>query len=407
MVDCIRPTTKCKYTVPIPVSYVPDSEYPDQTARLSSLLMLMTSTTKERRNGHFIPFSRECWRKRFGGDASYVKQAAIQSGLIDENDRYSTGMDGAKAFCKSIRLRDEHRTGEFRVYELQRKTRQQPKPQLDQSRLKQVGIDLTGHLLHYVLPADFQPTSIWEAFQVDRIRHHDFYATRCDYGRFHSNITGLRRNTRFQLTTLSEEALSFIDVKSAQPLIVGVMARDRVRRQSGIPICDTLFRDDIDSWVAKCEDGSIYEFVLQQIQKYPIAPYWVTPRKKSKRPFVVDVTTWKKSQAKKAFIACMFDRIPSMLANPVYPVIEQHFPTIARFMVEAKASKYQALAHACQRMESTIMIDGATQKFMAAFPYAKPTTVHDELVCPSRFEAEARQFILAEFKKYGVTPTIK
>lgn len=396
----------------IPAGYVPDPECPDQMAKLADLLLQETALTKERRRqGHFIPFHSNKWRDLFGGDYKPFKAAAIRSGLIDCNERFSTGMEENPGFPKSIRLRAQHRTGKTIVYVAKRQPRSTQRRVLDQSRLKQVGIDLTNNLPHYVLP-DLQPRSDWESLQFSRMRNGEFYSTRCDFGRFHSTITGLRKSVRLKLTTLSKEPLSFLDVKNAQPLIIGSLARTQYGTGNGIPICCMLVDgrecvDDIDLWIALCELGGIYEFVLRCIKENPIAPYWVTPKKKKKRPFVVDVSKWQKKQVKKAFIACMFDRVESMRRNPVFPTLDKHFPTIAKYMIEAKAGKYQALAHACQRMESTIMIDGAAAKLMSEHPDAKPTTVHDELICPTLLEGFAKKLIIAEFKKYGLTPSVE
>ena len=397
----------------IPAGYVPDPECPDQMAKLADWLLQETALTKERRRlGHFIPFHSNKWREFFGGDYKRFKEAAIRSGLIDCNERFSTGVDGKRGFPKGIRLRVEHRTGKTIVYAQRRQSRSKPGRVLDQSRMKQVGIDLHANLPHYCLPVDVQAKTDWESLQFSRMRNGEFYSTRCEFGRFHSTITGLRKSVRLKLTTLSKEPLSFLDVKNAQPLIIGSIARSQYGTGSRIPICCMLVDrreclDDIDLWIALCELGEIYEFVLRCIKEKPIAPYWVHTKKKTKRPFLANVSKWQKKQVKKAFIACMFDRVDSMKRNPVFPVLDKHFPTIARYMIEAKAGKYQALAHDCQRKESTIMIDGAAAKLMCEHPDAKPTTVHDELICPTRLDGFAKELIIAEFQEYGVTPSVE
>ena len=73
----------------VPCGYKPVGPLRDQLARFAHKMLLLTSTTMERKRGHYISICDDTWRSLFGGKSSEVKREAIASGLIEKNGRYS------------------------------------------------------------------------------------------------------------------------------------------------------------------------------------------------------------------------------------------------------------------------------------------------------------------------------
>jgi len=352
----------------------------------------MQEERRRSKHGHFIDFSKAKWRSMFGGRYSEVKSAAIESGLIDTNDRYSVGR-----FAKQIRLTDEYRTGRFEVYELSRKIRSGKKPRIDSERLRKVGVLLYERLGDFRFHIEPKAKSAWEVYQIDRLQHRDYYANRCDFDRFHSNYTGLPKSTRLQLS-IDGDPLVSVDVSNCQPLALGIAVLQTVQ-SNHLPICGTL-----NDWIALCAQGQIYEFAQSKLNAGEIKPFVVT---KNGRTYEVDPQKWDRRKTKDAFIICLFERIETMRQNPIYQIIERYFPAIADYIVSTKRAGYQLVAHACQRMESKIMIDGVAAEMLRRHPTSPILTIHDEIIVPAAKLDELRAILKSEFLIYGVEPAIK
>jgi hypothetical protein len=225
---------------------------------------------------------------------------------------------------------------------------------------------------------------------------------RCDFGRFHSNFTSLPKYVRKELST--SEPLASIDIKNIQPLILGLLANNTQphnhTQTSHIPICHTLF-----SFLRTCEAGQIYEFCLERFQAREVKPYWV--ERSNGKPFLCDPSRWDRSQVKQAFVICLFDRVERTKTNPVFQVLQKHFPPIADFVIRSKRDEYQALARQCQRFESKVMIDGVSAVFMARHPDAPILTIHDELILPARLVQSAANIIQERFQAFGASPGLR
>lgn len=386
-------------TVHIPRGYVPIGEHSDQLARFASMMLRLTSMTEERRRfGHFIDLNSNTMRKMFGGAQwHHVKREAIESGLIEENGSWQVGHHSI-----GYRLCRRFRDGKTEDYKLRRKPRSKKTSELF---LTPTGVRLFERLRLVSLP-NMKVNKPWLRYLLDRIAVGDYYASVCDFGRFHSNFTGLPKETRSQI--YGSQPLSAIDIRNTQPLLIGALAHIHTTPHTPhiphtphtphIPLCCTLFH-----FLDLCQRGEIYDWIQERLRTGEIPAFQVRSGRNS---YWEDPQTWDRARVKKAFIICLFDRVSSTLTNPIYLLFERHFPPVAEFVIRSKQSEYQQLAHLCQRMESTLMIEGVARRFMDAFPDEPIVTIHDELIVPTSRIGHVMDLIRDEFALLGVVPNL-
>src|SRR5690606_18118194 len=127
-------------------------------------------------------------------------------------------------FPKSYRLAERYRRPRSDRYILRRSLP-------TGSRIRIVETDTVGQLL----VEQFRGVRLtgrasgWDGFCAAQIRHGSYYATRCQYGRFHSTFTGLKREVRRQLS-VDGERLFELDIANCQPLILGLIIRNRQKQ---------------------------------------------------------------------------------------------------------------------------------------------------------------------------------
>ena len=386
-----------KFYAIVPLGYQPSGPFRDQLAGLAHKMLLLTSITMERRKrGHYIPMYDDTWRFLFGGKSSEIKKAAIASGLIERNGKYSVGH-----FPQSYRLARQYRSGRFDAIELTRKPRQKKRLLCDRDRLGEVGRRLSDRFGDFALPSTLTPSNPWDCFALNRLNAMDYYSMRCDFGRFHSNYTSIPKLFRRSLTLKSGETLASIDISNVQPLLLGLVTKRHTQTSLGerIPICHTL-----NEYLRLCEAGQIYEFCLGCFRNGEVDPYWI-PLPSGKK-FLCDPAQWDRKKVKQAFVICLFDRVAATKSNPIFRVLCKHFPEIAKYVIEAKNHEYQTLARQCQRMESQLMIDGVAASFMARHPDAPILTIHDEIIVPASLLDSLTYIITNRFQLAGATPSL-
>lgn len=386
-----------KFFAIVPRGYQPSGPYRDQLARLAHKFLLLTSITTERRElGHYIPMYDATWRLLFGGRSSEIKQAAINSGLIEKNGKYSVGN-----FPQSYRLARQYRNGRFDPIELTRKPRMKKPMVSDYDRLGDVGRRLTDQFDCFALPSTLTPSNPWDCFALNRLLAKDYYSMRCDFGRFHSNFTSIPKLFRRSLTLKSGDTLASIDIRNIQPLLLGLVTRRHTQTSLSqhIPICHTL-----NEYLGLCEAGQIYEFCLGCFRNGEVDRFWISLP--SGKKYLCDPAQWDRTKVKRAFVICLFDRIEETKSNPIFRILNKHFPEVANFVINAKQDGYQALAHLCQRMESQLMIDGVAASFMVRHPDAPILTVHDEIIVPAPLVDSLTYIITNRFQLAGATPSL-
>ena len=152
--------------------------------------------------------------------------------------------------------------------------------------------------------------------------------------------------------------------------------------------------------------GSIYDFHFDEIQKQP-GKAESNIRLKCGRTIRINVKKMTRAQFKRSCLIPLFDRVPATLANPVFRVMQNHFPSIAEYVIRAKHVRHQDLACLCQRAEAELMIDGVGAVLMSEHEGEPVQPIHDALLVRKAFGPTAREIICDQFSRFGLRPRVK
>jgi hypothetical protein len=351
------------YEIPVPKNANFSGPLADQLARLAFFIMMTTASREEYQRGFWIPFSAEKGRTMFGSAWDRIRKEAASSPFFEFNDHYNPNPDFGPTFCKSVRLAAPFRTGEVDIYQFRRK--QRPGTGLDYNTLDKASKRLVDSFSAFTLPGT-PPAfdNVWQAFTWARIDAGDYYASRCEFGRFHSNFTSFKHRSLLQYA----EPLAVLDIVACQPLILGAVVA------ASQPLQDVL------RWLDICNKGDLYAHIAELSGSLA------------------------RDEVKKSLITCIFQRLAAMRQMPIFSVLRKHFPTISKHLESVKQGGYhQAVAHQCQRLESSLMIDTVAMK-LAKVPLV---TVHDELIFPAKFVEKVKEVVLSVFSKACMQPRLK
>jgi len=372
----------------------------DAVAILLAELLAATATTTERRAGFWIPIHWQQWREILGSRYRATIREAPAAGYIEANDRYSVGR-----FTKSYRLAQNYRRPQTERYVLRR-------PHSTASRIRIDETDTVGQLLvdQFKRVRLTGTASGWDGFCAAQIRRRAFYATRCQYGRFHSTFTGLKRAVRGQLG-VDGERLVELDIANCQPLLLGLTAINRHNHQltpnnqtNPYSICRAFLTDQkIRDYIELCERGQLYEHLERRcrgrltLRECIPADRW--HRYATDRPLT-------RKDVKRQFLVMLFADVATTTRMPLFDVVGTEWPALADCILDAKGGCYQNLARDCQRLESRLMIDGAAGSLLAK-PSIPIVTIHDAILTTAAHVHSVEAVVIAEFGRLGVTPKIR
>lgn len=326
--------------------YIPHGTRPinDAEAILLAELLAATATTTERRAGFWISMHSNQWRKILGSRYTKPIREAVKAGYIEVNDHYLVDK-----FPKSYRLAKRYRRPNTQQYVLHR-------TRATASRIRIDECDTVGQLLVEQF-SRFRLTgtaSGWDGFCAAQIRHGSFYATRCQYGRFHSTFTGLKRKVRRQLS-VDGERLVELDIANSQPLLLGLAATQNSRaniqnkvitqytkpsnnqtKQYNNPysICGAFSTDqNLRNYVGLCERGELYEDVERRcrgrltLRDCIPADRW--HKYATDRPL-------RRKDVKRQFLVMLFADAGTTTRMPLFDVVANEWPALADYILDAK-----------------------------------------------------------------------
>jgi len=375
--------------------------------------------------GFWISFPASEWESLFHSSTCRdIRQAAVDDGLIEVNEKYSKGR-----FSMSARLAKVHRKAECVEYELSSAKKASKIGRVKNERFRAEGNWLFANIAKFEFDPGIQQEECMKEkkhlMMVNRIEEGIWFASRCKFGeRFHSNYTSLKSELRgyIRIKDRNDNKTAAIDVKNCQPMTLGMAVRDnmnmKVKNGGMNKQYEELFsvnnknaissaNSDVERWLKLCQTGRIYEFVMERFKagegtaRYIDHPtrqfqWWDDPEKYTRK------------RTKKTFIVSMFDEVfPMTTCNPAFEVIERWFPTVAEYMIRIKQGDYKKLARICQRLESAIMIEGVCGDLMRRMPDLPVITIHDELICPAANADFVCGIIRDNFAKYGAEVELK
>jgi hypothetical protein len=250
----------------------------------------------------------------------------------------------------------------------------------------------------------------------------------CDYGRAHSIVTRTPRVLR-EAFRVDGSPLIEIDVASAQPLLLGVTVRTataasrsdvrgdeegssaggseeggageegggggeggekgRRRPLSSIRHADLhscMQTSDLDEYMQICETGRFYKELARTLRMQFSSP--------SERALV-------KVQA----MRLIFGRHhPS---RPAWRRFASRWPAVACYLVQLKRGDYRRVAHALQRAESSLMIEGVAGELMHRHPGTPVLTIHDSVLTVPQAEEVVKEVIRSVWRAAGAEPLLK
>jgi hypothetical protein len=195
--------------------------------------------------------------------------------------------------------------------------------------------------------------------------------------RFHNNATALKRELR-PFLRVAGEPLVEIDIKAAQPLFLGLVAR-----QKGILGADQFLKvceEDLYQYLAD-KGGWSREHVKEQLMQRAL--------------FSSNNSPSQKTAVKRRF--------------------DQEFPDMARFFREAKYGRptktnpkpHNKLARMAQKAEVNFVIFTVCERIRKERPECWLTTIHDSVLCRPRDGEYVRGVMLEEFDRLGFCPRLE
>jgi hypothetical protein len=446
--------------IDIPAGTDPTS---DKMAILLAELLHATGLTKERRQGHFINWHSDDLRKLLGRRYCEIVREAHRLGYVELNPRYAVGR-----FSKSIRLARPYRHPKTAPYALRRQGKLSCLHRIRLNEDDVIGRSLVAHFDDVSLPPQIVNRSKgWALFSARSVLRGNLYATRCEHGRLHTTFTGMPRKIRRRLR-IEGKPITDIDVANCQPLLVGLMAkrdkqqagqqnkqenkkknikqqdkpcvvqasphgwcgreRSRCSLETG-PKCrivstantgsvsaaddeinqlmhPEVIRStdsaDVDAFISLCASGVLYETLLTPCQSRGLTLWDFIPEKYRHR-YATDRPLTRNS-IKKGFVTMLFSPNDAMLRMPLFDLLVEQFPSIAQFIVDAKQERHADLAKACQRFESSLMIDGVAADLVEQIPML---TIHDAIVAKKEDADLVDATIREHFARLGVGVKVK
>ena len=368
----------------IPDGFKPKGPHADRLALLADELMFRTHKNEWYRNGGFINFDRKAWLRIRSGTYGEIKRAAIDQELIESNEKYSSNWkknSKKKSFPKSVRLTKELRNANSIEFKLQKPIKRKGNHKvLNLRNDDEVGLWLCKNFEEVELPSDHVINQILERIVEVKSKHHcirsvqkikacNFFASRCDYGRFHSNFTQLHKGVRKKLRYGTEKLIG-VDVKNCQPALLPFVLANNDTSQ------DTL---KMNQFIDKTgtSTGQFYEKMMESTGK----------------------TSLTRDEIKKLYFQSIYGSIKKTKESDVFKMLKKISPEYMEILLRIKKDDYRELARQLQRKESKIIIDTCCASLMRNYPHLPIITIHDEIMTTEECREIVRMEMMKSFKQ--------
>jgi hypothetical protein len=450
-----------------PPSGLPRSKV-DKLARLNEVLLYKSVSVKNRfEEGYWIPANQKWWKSEFGSDYRDVQNNAVEMRMLEfqpnkQGEKKSYSSDKSKSpkakrtFCASCRLTHPYRSISYKLWPLSRKPRTKSSPSTKLSQACQTLAEYLQYMAVDPSVATNTPGALLACF-FNRGFHRP---VEDKYGRFHSTLTALPKTIRATLALKNNgtHMINETSVTSGNRRMLLVASGDSCKQETAGPVMATHGKEavagrmslmkqtrlegysphqagvvpmelslpnfalldiknciaiclsihclkesqapDVDHWVNTAEAGNIYETIQSWLHKNYCQPYWYEFKGKK---YKTEPSTWTRERVKKQFMITVYGDSPE---HPIWSAIVALWPTVAQIMTKIKTPKYEKLAHECQKIESSIVIQEACPRLIERLPGVPFGTIHDCIAIPAKYSEIAKQELIKAFQRHGVTPKI-
>lgn len=380
-----------------------DFTYANEVAYLCHAVTERRVFNKELREVPYVPLKATVLREILGRrKALPAMEEALSRGVLYTSGSYSPG-----AYSRLYALGPDYRDMRARPYPLSPGRLLDNLKEYRKARHKEYDAESTG--IYATLLADLKLIEIGDiveedlwgwcggdvikyncaAMSVDKIRDKDFFGTKCKNGRFHTNVTNLKRELRAKLT-IKGQPLRFYDISCSQPLFLGLLAKNSLLHiQSNTIQPPTppsthydghLDDNEIKTYIHQCTTNTFYSNIAQTL----------------------NIT---RDQAKHRVMLYLFDEPWKPL--PVNRYMATHFPSIDALARWMKRDSRANLANCLQSAESDMVIGRVCSRLKREHPKLHLITVHDSIGTTCGNEDIIRDMMMLEFQGLGVEPLLK
>lgn len=388
--------------------FIPENLEPDEFTYANEVAYLCHAVTerrvfnKELREAPYVPLKASVLREVLGRRrARPAMEEALNRGVLYTNGSYSPGV-----YSRLYGLGPKYERVKARAYPLESGRLLDKLIHNRIARHKEYELENAG--IYAALMQDLKMIEIggivredlWAwcggdlikyncaLMSVDKIREKDFFGVKCKNGRFHTNVTNLKRELRAYLT-INGQPLRFYDVSCSQPLFLGLHIKNSLsiinpfnHPPTPLPTHYDGHLDDheIEKYIGQCTDGTFYSNIAQKLH----------------------IT---RDQAKHRVMLYLFDDPWKPMSVNRY--MAKHFPTIDAFARWMKRDNRADLANCLQSAESDLIIHRVCVRLKREHPELPLVTVHDSIGTTSGNEHIVQNTMILEFKGLGVTALLK
>ena len=241
-----------------------------------------------------------------------------------------------------------------------------------------------------------------------------FFMIHDDYGRIHSNVTGLSRTLR-PFLRYGPDKLVMIDLRNSQPFFFSLLLLNYVSNNSSL---DSFYHNTNNTknrgGGEKGKGDSIMIDISSMLKHKGMVRMGLPNDMKN----YIDLTERGVLYEELASVFGVNDRnhakdkfFKGVLFCKPYPnkyrsLFGERFPTVTRVIEELKAKDHRHLSHHLQRCESAAMIHGVCDRLRVELPAAPLLTIHDCLLTTRPYLGPVRAVLKDEFRSLSLSPSV-
>ena len=259
-------------------------------------------------------------------------------------------------------------------------------------------------------------------YSIHKFNKQDFYyGVDENVGRFHSNLTNIKKELRSYITYDGEKLVN-IDIKNSQPLMSILLFKEEFYKNKGqlinlynIQTALLLLNNNKSINKYSSYNSSIIMLVkaLKSIDKQEVSYYSDMVNSgefyQKLSTILFPKAAFDKSRLKTLTFSVFFSK-NRFIGQPHAKdkrAFKKHFPEVYNIFRIIKKNNHRALAHILQRIESTLMIEKVVSRIASERPELPIFTIHDSITTTVGNEDYVKMIFIEEaFKLTGLNVRI-